>query len=200
MARAKKSRKPGQIAAPKISNKTRSTSTPQEGKKKKSNKGRASGSRNNLLEQAQSAATVSQKVQDRRHGSKKKISLTGPCDKAITLGKAEEHKRLIPKFKTPLQELDFIENDKKLQGLLDKLEVEASISDEEQHYVDSLLNRHKILCGLLGMDPDGDDDLENDVQENYDQEKASLEQDNLERETQDNSEDLLDQLDRDFKF
>ena len=93
---------------------------------------------------------------DKRHGSKKKISLfaAGPS--------REDNTRLIPKFKSPLEELNFIENDKRLQSLIDKLDSGKKVDSQDQHYVEHLLKRHKTLCELLGIEDDEEADLDDD--------------------------------------
>lgn len=128
-------------------------------KKPKKSTGKAPGNRNSLVEDkakgGQSGGAGANI--DKRLGSKKKISLFGNKETK------EESKRLIPKFKTPLDELNYIENDKRLQNLVDKLDQGKSISPQEQHYVDHLLNRHKVLCDLLGIVEEDDADIEEDT-------------------------------------
>lgn len=170
MARSKKSRNPGQIGSPKSK-----VHTPQgNDKKKKANKGHASGSRNSLIKH-EKAGTVGNSNRDQRLGSKKKIDLLGTK-------KSELKKRVIPKFKSPLEELDFIESDRKLQSLLDRLDNEITITADEKSYVDTLLSRHKVLCDLLGI------------------ESEELTNEGIESETGHESTDLFDKLEKDFKF
>lgn len=175
MPRTKKTRKPGQIGTPKAEKKQvsgqKSPSNPP--RKKNSHKGQASGSRNSLVERTGEPNLAKSTKQDKRLGSKKKIALLAEKREK------ETKKQLVPKFKSPVDEVDYIENDKKLQGLLDKLDQQISVSPEEQVYVDTLINRHKLLCELLGMRPD---------EEVVDVEAAA------------EPEDLLDKLERDFKF
>lgn len=173
MPRTKKSRKPGPLGAQKQSVKR----TQNDSKKQKISKGKASGSRNSLLEQNSVEPKSFAVSKDKRHGSKKKIDLLS--DKVKD---AKAPKSILPKFKSPTEELDFIENDRKLQNLLDKIDNNGSVDAEEQHYVNTLLARHKLLCDLLGIDSEESKDSETVV-------------------VADNEpEDLLDQLEQDFKF
>ena len=171
MPRTKKSRKPGQIGTPKQSIQR----NPGDSKKRKISKGRASGSRNSLLEQNSIEPKPFVASKDKRHGSKKKISQNKQLQKTLW-----------PKFKSPHEELDFIENDKKLQNLLDKVDQGESVNSGEQHYIDALLSRHKLLCELLGIDTDEQPDNEAETKDL--------------QHTPDKSDDLLDQLDQGFKF
>lgn len=172
MPRTKKSRKPGPLGTPKQSV-SRSQS---DSKKKKVSKGRASGSRNSLIEQDSLEPKPFSGSKDKRLGSKKKISLFSENKK-----EAQQPKPLLPKFKSPSEELDYIENDRRLQSLLDKIDTGGSVSAEEQHYVDTLLARHKLLCDLLGIDTE-----EAKAEEEKPQTNEAI--------------DLLDQLEQDYKF
>lgn len=181
MAHNKKSRKQGQIGTPKANIRSPQASD----KKKKANKGHASGSRNSLVAQDKADTASNTQNKDRRLGSKRKIDL-------LDTKKSELKQRVIPKFKSPMEELDFIEGDKKLQSLLDRLDTEVAITAEEQSYVDTLLNRHRILCDLMGIDSDEQDSNEEDDEIIEDRETVN--------EPSNKSEDLLDKLDKDFKF
>ena len=55
------------------------------------------------------------------------------------------------------RELDKLENDDRLNALLDKLELEQPISEEDQVWLDKKLARHQELLKLLGL---GDDEKE----------------------------------------
>ncbi len=90
---------------------------------------------------------------DPRHGSKKPIQLV----KAVT--PTPEQKK---KYATPAQELAALEADQRLSDLLDKLDNDQSLSREQQAYVDEKMARHRILCDLLGIveDDDEDDDID----------------------------------------
>ncbi|MCC2607223.1 Der GTPase-activating protein YihI [Planctobacterium marinum] len=127
-------------------------------KKTKKGNGKAPGSRNSLVEEKakKQQGGVHGTNADKRHGSKKKISLfaAGPS--------REDNTRLIPKFKSPLEELNFIENDKRLQSLIDKLDSGKKVDSQDQHYVEHLLKRHKTLCELLGIEDDEEADLDDD--------------------------------------
>jgi len=143
MPRSKKTRKPGAIGVPKSS----SSVSPSAHKKPKKKSGKTPGSRNSLLESKSIASQGRTNAnQDRRHGSKVKIELIK--EKVQAKPKAS----LLPKFRSPLDELEYIENDNRLQKLLDKIDNDQTVNDEDQSYVDHLLKRHAILCELLGID------------------------------------------------
>lgn len=111
--------------------------------KPKRRKGRKAGSRNNF-EAAEALKQGANKGNaDPRHGSKRPVALVvdpKPSQK--------------PKFKTPQQELDHIENDKRLQQILDKMDKgdTVKVSRSEQEYAEQRLERHKVLCELMGID------------------------------------------------
>ena len=73
---------------------------------------------------------------DPRLGSKKPISLT-----------ATKKIRPITKkrYSTPQAELMAIENDKKLQELMDKLDNNIALSDEDQRFFDKKMARHLVF-------------------------------------------------------
>ncbi|BDX04488.1 Der GTPase-activating protein YihI [Planctobacterium marinum] len=150
MPRVKKTRKVTQSAPrPKV------RPTENAPKRNKKLNGKAPGNRNSLKDGNpggnQPGNTADKK--DRRLGSKKKISL-------LSNEKAEQNnnKRLIPKFKTPQEELNYIENDTRLQALMDKMDDGQSVDKTEELYVDQLLARHKTLCELLGISVDADEE------------------------------------------
>ena len=45
-----------------------------------------------------------------------------------------------------------IEDDKRLSQLLDRVDEGKSVSADDQSYIDTKLARHKVLCDLLGID------------------------------------------------
>jgi hypothetical protein len=156
MARVKKSRKIGQIGVPKESWAPKKRKESQAGKVK-NRKGNPSGTRNS------EATTGSQQsgqrnTTDPRIGSKKPIPL-------IVDTKTDKPKPAKPKYFSPAEELQSIEDDRRLAKLLDLLDQDNPISKDDQAYVDNILARHKVLCELLGIgdneqpEPEEDDPL-----------------------------------------
>jgi ribosome assembly protein YihI (activator of Der GTPase) len=121
--------------------------------RKRVRKGKPAGSRHNITQSKDGARGSSNK--DPRLGSKKKVSLIDPTA-------ASDVKTPKKTFKTPAQELNFIESDERLQNLLDIQEEGVILDAEDQSYVDERLGRHKILCDLLGIGDDDEDADEND--------------------------------------
>ena len=61
---------------------------------------------------------------------------------------------------SPEQELTLIENDQRLNDLLEQLDNEETISQVEQSWVDKQTQRHEQLMKQLGwLDDDGEEDL-----------------------------------------
>lgn len=145
MARKKKSRKVGQIGVRKDPNYKPTPKAPSA--KRKPSKGKPAGSRHNVETEKKSTTRSSTKA-DPRKGSKKPIPLVVSPASVV---KAR-------KFATPADELAYIEADQRLQSLLDNLEQGQSLNAEQQAYVDEKMSRHKVLCELLGITQDLDDE------------------------------------------
>ena len=149
MTRKKKTRKTGPLApskAPKA-NLQRAASDPTKHK----GKGKKPGSRFNVASQTANKETAhGSSSNDPRHGSKKPIQLvsTQPVaavPPAFDHGAAE-------------QELQQLENDIRLQGLLEAMEQGAELTDDELAYVDVCTARFEELAEQLGIEIDADDD------------------------------------------
>ena len=150
MPRSKKTRKVGLIGVRKDPDRKPRVTVPQ-GKKK--GKGKPSGTRN-ALEQQKTRSGGKKAAQDPRHGSKRPIQLI----------KAETRK-----YASPAEELAALEADNKLAALLDKLDQDISISRTEQQYVDEKMERHRVLCDLMGIsDNEDEDDDSNDPLDDLD--------------------------------
>lgn len=137
MSRAKKTRKTGPIGVPKSAVKPKVSES-----RKKKRVGKKPGSRNSELLKKPSGSSAGVE-KDKRLGSKKPIPLVQEIQKA--------------KFKTPQEELEYIENDPVLQSLLDKQDQNQPLTPKEQHLVDEKLARHQFLCELLGIDEQDDE-------------------------------------------
>ena len=133
-------------------------------KKDAKRKGLKPGARNSVESKEQKQAREA-KNKDVRVGSRKPIALVVEAPvKAVKPVKSAEPK---PEKKTEAvpeqqiakweRELDKLENDDRLNALLDKLELEQPISEEDQVWLDKKLARHQELLKLLGL---GDDEKE----------------------------------------
>lgn len=150
MPRAKKTRKSGLIGTPKVnpSNKRSSTgnSNPPKMKRKKGN---SPGSRHNVESNKKPESTKTTTT-DKRVGSKKPIPLIVEPKKSNKPVKAK-------KYRTPLEELDALESDARFNRLLDQIEDNVTLTTDDQKWIDEKLERHKILCDLLGIKLEEDD-------------------------------------------
>jgi ribosome assembly protein YihI (activator of Der GTPase) len=150
MARSKKTRKGGDngpTLAPRVKKKDRNVI---EGKR--SENGRKSGGRHNeTLLQQQGPNAVKRKNKDPRHGSKKPVSLGLPTSVAEPL-----------KVKTPQpklsdeQKLLKLEEDPRLNSLLDMLEEGRELPANDQQWLDQQLTKIEALLTKLGI-TDADD-------------------------------------------
>lgn len=141
MSRSKKSRKVGQIGIPKAQGNSTAPKRVANDSKPKKRKGLAAGSRHNQEKPRQLYRKTDPSNSDPRIGSKKPISLIATASE----------QRTAKRFKTPQEELKSLEQDTRLNKLLDKLDSGAQLTFEEQLYVDNKMDRHRILCELLGI-------------------------------------------------
>lgn len=121
-------------------------------KRKRKHKGLPSGSRFNGKQNNKKMSNI---IKDPRIGSKKPISLVQTDDPIIKVNQPKKVKL------TPEQELDQLENDTKLDHLLDLVEQGKTLTNEQQSYLDNKLDRIDQLMKQLGYeDNDFDDELE----------------------------------------
>lgn len=154
----KKSRKIGQIGIPKA-NTPRPVKTEDRTRTKKGNK---SGTRQLLTEIRPDSNKNAQT--DSKVGSKKAIDLSKyePGNLANNKAKAQDSEPV--KYKTPKDEFDAIESDKKLEALLEKQE-NGKLTASETAYVESKTSRYRDLCELMGIDVDEyNDDAEEEIE------------------------------------
>ena len=153
MARSKKTRKGGENSpklAPRVKKSDRKAV---DGKKGET--GRKSGSRHNeSLLQKESGKNVSGKNKDPRHGSKKPVALSLP--KTITEPLTVKAKQ--PKMSDE-QRLLMLEDDPRLNKLLDMLEEGRDLTAVDQKWLDSQLDKIEALMEKIGLN-DGDDSFE----------------------------------------
>lgn len=136
-------------------------------KRKRKHKGLPSGSRFNGDLQSKTES-VSKSSDDPRIGSKKPIALVITQSE---LKKKEQIKE--PTIHTekkslqatrallPEQELEQLENDDTLEKLLDLVEQDVKLTPEQQHYLDSKLDRIDELMQQLGYLDDDSDEVNN---------------------------------------
>ncbi|AIU90359.1 GTPase-activating protein [Pectobacterium odoriferum] len=151
---------------PKVKRKTREEleREARERKKDKKHRGNASGSR--TQEKASTDPRSGQrKVADPRIGSKKPVQL-GVLDSAVVKPKpkskpSEPVEKVVAAKPTmsPEEELEMLENDARLDALLDRLDSGETLSAKDQSWVDETLDRIDILMEELGIEL-GDDDEE----------------------------------------
>lgn len=132
----------------------------QEGRERKraaKRKGLKAGSRQQV-EQQQSKSGNSQS-KDPRIGSRKPVVLVVDDKQKLAAPKAVKEKKLVM---TPEQELASIENDDRLNDLLDRLDAGETLAAAEQAWVDQRVDRYQELMDELGIidnDDDEDDEL-----------------------------------------
>lgn len=139
----KKSRKVGQIGTPK-------SDAPRQTKHKKPKKhtGKPAGSRHSQA-QTNNDKPSKQPI-DSRLGSKKPV---------ILVKQQEQTPKRSERFFSPQQELKSLEQDTRLNRLLDKLEQNQTLGQEEHVYVESKMARHHTLCQLLGITATTDQEI-----------------------------------------
>ncbi|MBC3766630.1 Der GTPase-activating protein YihI [Neptunicella marina] len=156
MPRKKKSRKVGLIGVRSVPKEDRVRKIKPERVKK--HKGKPAGSRHSAVEKPTTAAGNTLK-KDPRTGSKKPVPLvaTSPVKQSPATAKK--------KYFSPAQELAAIEADERLESLLDQLDQGLSISVERQQYVNEKMQRHQVLCELLGINSDEDGNTEDNKEQ-----------------------------------
>lgn len=123
-------------------------------KRQKKRRGHAAGSRAGGGESASGRNQGQQK--DPRIGSKKPIALGVIESPASRQHKPKSEKTML----SPQAELDLLENDERLDALLERLEEGETISSEEQSWVDAKLDRIDELMQQLGLSYDDEDEPE----------------------------------------
>ncbi|EIH0732445.1 Der GTPase-activating protein YihI [Vibrio vulnificus] len=156
MSRKKKSRKPGAAGAPEFMvtrNRSESDVAGRLRKKDKKRKGLKAGGRNS--EEGAQRKHGSSQVRDPRLGSKKKIPLIVEPAKKLT----KQERRLSAE-----QELEMLENDAKLNVLLDRIESGENLGRGLQQYVDEKLDRIEQLMSQLGLlEPEAEEEFEEEA-------------------------------------
>ena len=131
-------------------------------KRQKKHRGHAAGSRANGGDAASASKKQSQ-TQDPRVGSKKPIPL-GVSESSTPAPKQHKPKSEKPML-SPQAELELLENDERLDALLERLEEGGTLNAEEQSWVDAKLDRIDELMQQLGLSYDDEDEEEEERQE-----------------------------------
>ncbi|WOT05285.1 Der GTPase-activating protein YihI [Shewanella youngdeokensis] len=142
MSRSKKSRKSNENA-PKLAPRTKKNERVLAGKKQVA--GNKAGSRHNASMIESQANGGSAKNSDPRHGSKKPVQLN------IAVQKKPENKPKGPKL-TDEQKLLKLEDDPRLNDLLDMLEEGRTLNPEDQKWLNKQLTQIEALLDKLGLD------------------------------------------------
>jgi len=171
MSRDKKSRTAGN-SGPKFDGKRKETSSQaQESRDKKRKdklKGNKAGNRNAIESKQSAQQSQRQAKNDKRIGSKKPIALTVnkrpqqdiTQPKVDMQPKAKIVKSQAPEKISPEKELADIENNDRLNELLEQMETEQALSQIDQAWVNKQMERHQALMKELGwIDKEGEEDL-----------------------------------------
>ena len=182
MTRMKKTRTPGVVS--KSKDKRETPEQAKERQRKAGRKGLAAGSRQNVPE-LKVQANEQQAPKDPRHGSKKPVAL-GVVSKEPTAEQLQEQaakkaakaankaankaaeQAKVAKIEvlddaeqvelTPEQELEQLENDDRLNGLLDQVDAGKKLSKADAAWLDQRLARHQQLLEQLGLLDDEDEE------------------------------------------
>jgi uncharacterized protein len=169
MSRTKKSRNAGNSEPGFTGNRKETSATAQEARERKRKaklKGNKAGARNHLESQQTQQKNAKKAANDKRTGSKKAISLSGKEEVKTEQPtkplqpKAKMVKDTIPNKLSPEKELTLIENDQRLNDLLEQLDNDEDISPEDNSWVNKQMARHQALMKQLGwLDDEGEEDL-----------------------------------------
>jgi ribosome assembly protein YihI (activator of Der GTPase) len=150
MTRQKKSRKPGPLAPSLKPKALVERVTPED--RVYAGKGHKPGTRFNVTSGANKGTTsATSSGKDPRHGSKQPIALITPKQPLVPATQAQQRA-------AAEAELAQLENDSKLQTLLERLENDEKLTTAELSYVDKRTERFEQLAELLGLEVDDDDD------------------------------------------
>ncbi|WP_130832815.1 Der GTPase-activating protein YihI [[Erwinia] mediterraneensis] len=129
-------------------------------KRDKKHRGHVSGSRANPVAQSQNQKKGTA-AKDPRVGSKKPVPLLAAGQKVQQPEVKKKQPAKAEKVRmTPAEELAMLENDERLDQLLDRLENGDALSAEEQAWLDETLDRIDVLMEELGIEMDDDADDE----------------------------------------
>ena len=169
MSRTKKSRNAGN-SEPGFTGQRKETSAnaqeSRERKRKAKLKGNKAGARNDIESQQTQQKNARKAVNDKRTGSKKPVSLSGKPEKKevqpkkLLQPRAKVIKSTVEQKISPEKELTMIENDQRLNDLLEQMDNNEEVSQVDSSWVDKQMTRHQELMKQLGwLDDDGEEDL-----------------------------------------
>ncbi|MBL0668161.1 GTPase-activating protein [Aeromonas jandaei] len=148
-----------------------SEASAQEGRERKraaKRKGLKAGSRQQV--EQQKGKSAGKQAKDPRIGSRKPVALiVEEKGSKSTVSKAVKEKKLVM---TPEQELASIENDDRLNDLLDRLDAGETLEAAEQAWVDQRVDRYQELMDELGIIDNDDDEETDDTFEESDYEES----------------------------
>lgn len=153
----KPAHKPQNSAAPKVKRKSNEDKNQEarDRKRDKKRRGHAAGSRANPVT-AQNGKNSAAKEKDPRIGSKKPVPL---LKEGVAVAKPVKKAPVEQKpLMEPADELAMLENDERLDSLLDRLENGEVLSAEDQAWLDQTLDRIDVLMEQLGIGLDDDED------------------------------------------
>lgn len=157
----KPAHKPQNSAAPKAKRKSQEDKNQEarDRKRDKKRRGHAAGSRANPVT-AQTSKSGAAKEKDPRIGSKKPVPL---LKEGVAVAKPIKKAPVEQKpLMEPADELAMLENDERLDSLLDRLESGEVLSAEDQAWLDQTLDRIDVLMEQLGIALDDEDEDEAD--------------------------------------
>lgn len=129
-------------------------------KRQKKHRGNASGARTNVESGSDKNGKGGISPRDPRIGSKTPVPLIVENNKPVAAAKVAKPKEPIPPKQDPQKELELLEQDERLNQLLDEIDEGKTLAAEDRAYVDNTLDRIDELMSVLGIDlGDEDDDL-----------------------------------------
>lgn len=137
-----------------------------ERKRDSKRRGHKPGSRANPDADKNKAADNAKKS-DPRIGSKKAVPLIVETvfNNSPKANKTPKPQKEVKSALPPEEELALLENDPRLDSLLDKIDEGETLNAEEQTYVDQTLDRIDILMEILGIELGDEDDDETEGEE-----------------------------------
>ena len=179
MSRTKKSRKP--ISEPTKKPKLSKQELESVEKRIRKKKGKEAGNRQKEAKPLVVASENGQDNRDPRIGSKKPIDLGG----GVKIANPKPAKAKASQLSSPIAairtiepeiqpeenfvaELESIEEDTKLQDILEKQETGADLSDQEVDYYNQKMARYDELRDILGLDDEDEDEISDDSEKSED--------------------------------
>ena len=165
MTRIKKARTPGRIGARKENRETAEQG--RERKRKAKRKGLNPGSRHNVGGDNKGGG-VQKAPKDPRLGSRKPVALVQEDAARDTVAAVRARPSVKANKLTPEQELEALENDERLNTLLDRVEEGDKLGKEDKAWLDRTLARHQQLLEQLGLLDEEEDDESQDGDDLWD--------------------------------